>query len=554
MRRQESIFTKIMKEKKSDIFFKMIRSLTKKAINMKTKMFLLTLSIFFFSVGFCYSQAGENKENKLIINADLGEYQISKHIYGHFSEHLGRCIYGGIWVGPDSPVPNTRGIRNDIVTALRDINIPNLRWPGGCFADTYHWKDGIGPREQRPSIVNVHWGGVTEDNSFGTHEYMDLCEQLGCEANICGNLGSGTVQEMADWVEYLTSNAESPMTELRKKNGREEPWKVRFWGLGNENWGCGGNMTPEFYADQMRRYSTYCKNLGGNRLIKVACGSSGSDFTWTEVLMKEPKNRWMMQGLSLHHYTIMDGWDHKGSATDFGEKEWFKTLKATLRMEELISSHSTIMDKYDPYKRIGLYVDEWGNWFDVEPGTEPGFLYQQNTLRDALVAAINLNIFNSHCDRVKMANIAQTINVLQAMILTKEEEIVLTPSYYVFKMYKVHHDATLLPVTLNCEDYQLENEKIPALSASASKEKNGLIHVSMANLNPTKSIDLTCEIRGVKITHFTGEILTAQNINDFNDFGQEAKVYPVEFEAGKLKDGTLSISLPAKSIVVLELK
>ncbi|MCK4700509.1 MAG: alpha-N-arabinofuranosidase, partial [Bacteroidales bacterium] len=292
-------------------------------------------------------QTEEKQVNKLIINADMGKHKISRHIYGHFAEHLGRCIYGGIWVGTDSPIPNTRGIRNDVVQALRELDIPNLRWPGGCFADTYHWKDGVGPYNDRPSIVNVHWGGVTEDNSFGTHEFMELCEQLGCEAYITGNLGSGTVQEMAEWVEYLTSNAESPMTKLRKENGREDPWQIKFWGIGNENWGCGGNMSPEYYADLMRRYSTYCRNFSGKKLLKIGGGPSDDDYNWTEVLMKEPKNRWMMQGLSLHYYTVFKDWGNKGSATQFTEEEWFGTIKTTLKMEELISRHSTIMDKYD---------------------------------------------------------------------------------------------------------------------------------------------------------------------------------------------------------------
>lgn len=516
-----------------------------------TKSLLLALSVI---VSFSFYGLTQTSENTIIINADQGEHQISKHIYGHFAEHLGRCIYGGFWVGPDSPIPNTRGLRNDIVQAFKELDIPNLRWPGGCFADTYHWKDGIGPRESRPSIVNVHWGGVTEDNSFGTHEFMDLCEQLGCEAYICGNLGSGTVQEMAEWVEYLTSDADSPMTRLRKQNGREDPWKVRFWALGNENWGCGGSMTPEYYADLMRRYSTYCRNLGGNRMLKIACGPSDSDYNWTEVLMENPRNRWMMQGLALHYYTVMDGWGHRGLATQFDEWEWISTMQQTLRMEELISRHSTIMDHYDPEKRVGLYVDEWGNWFDVEPGTEPGFLYQQNSLRDALVAAINLNIFNTHCERVKMANIAQAVNVLQAMILTKEEEMIRTPSYYTFRMLKVHHDATLLPLSMACEDYQFGEKTVPSLSASASLDEEGTIHLSLVNLNPRETQKIACEIRGMKGSNVSGEILTATNMTDHNDFDTGEIVVPREFTGAKFRQGILEVTLPAKSLVVLNIK
>jgi len=515
-------------------------------------MLLLPFVPFLFMQG--YSQTRGISKNKIIINADMGRNIISKDIYGQFAEDLGHCIYGGIWVGPDSPIPNTRGIRNDVLQALQALNIPVLRWPGGCFADTYHWKDGIGKPSKRPSIININWGGVTEDNSFGTHEFMDLCTQLGCDAYITGNLGSGTVREMAEWIEYLTSDAKSPMTELRKKNGREHPWKVKFWGLGNESWGCGGNMTPEYYADVMRRYATYCKNFGENKLVKIASGPSDEDYNWTETLMRNPKNRWMMQGLSLHYYTLMDDWGHKGSATDFGEKEWFKTLKATLKMNEIISRHSTIMDKYDPENRIGLYVDEWGDWFNVEPGTNPGFLYQQNTLRDAVVAAINLNIFNNHCDRVKMANIAQMVNVLQAMILTKGDQMVRTPSYYVYKMYKVHQNATLLPLHITCENYSYGNEKVPSISASASMDSTGMIHISIVNLNPNKAVDVICEIRGLRISDVNGEILTSENINDFNHLGQEEKVLPRKFNEATLKEGVLHIMVPSKSVIMLQLK
>ena len=414
-------------------------------------------------------QAQAQAQNRLIVNADQGKETISKHIYGHFSEHLGRCIYGGYWVGEDSPIPNTRGIRNDVVQALKDIQIPNLRWPGGCFADEYHWMDGVGPRSQRPKMVNTHWGGVTEDNSFGTHEFLDLCEQLGCEPYISANLGSGTVEEMSKWVEYITFDGESPMANLRRQNGREKPWKVKFWGVGNESWGCGGRMTPDYYSDLYRRYAVYCRNYGDNRLYKIACGPNDSNYNWTETLMKNVGNQ--MQGLSLHYYTIPTGnWDKKGSATQFDETDYFNTISRTLFMEELISKHSTIMDKYDPGKKVALITDEWGIWTDVEPETNPGFLYQQNSLRDAILAAVNLNIFNAHCDRVKMANIAQTVNVLQAVILTENEKMLLTPTYWVYWLYKVHHDATLLPVSLTTDKYELNGKTMDAVSVSASKD------------------------------------------------------------------------------------
>lgn len=491
------------------------------------------------------------KANSCVINADLGKTTISRHIYGHFAEHLGRCIYGGIWVGKDSPIDNTRGIRSDIVAALRRIQIPNLRWPGGCFADEYHWQDGIGPLEGRPCMVNTHWGGVTENNHFGTHEFMDLCEQLGCEPYICGNVGSGTVLEMQQWIEYLTFDGQSPMADLRRANGRDAPWPVRFWGVGNENWGCGGRMRPEFYADQYRRYSTYCRDLGDNKLYKIACGAPSDNYTWTEVLMEQAGR--FCDGLSLHHYTVPGTWQSKGSATEFGEDEWFVTLKKAQYMDELVTRHGTIMDHYDPGRRVAMVVDEWGAWYDVEPGTNPRFLYQQNTLRDALVAGITLNILNQHCDRVRIANIAQTVNVLQSMILTQDRDMLLTPTYHVFEMFKVHHDALLLPISLACADYAYGKESLPAISASASRDSEGCVHLSLCNLDPGKAIDLVCEIRGAALTRVEGRCLTAEAMQAHNTFAQPDAIQPQPFSGARIEGHRLRVALPAKSVVVVSL-
>lgn len=515
------------------------------------------ISILFFSL-LLFSNI--SAQNKIIINTDSTEGIISRNIYGQFAEHLGRCIYGGLWVGENSSIPNTRGIRNDVVKALREINIPNLRWPGGCFADTYHWKDGIGPKNERKKIVNTSWGGVTEDNSFGTHEFMDLCEQLGCEPVICGNVGSGTVKEMADWVEYLTSDAESPMTELRKKNGREKPWNVKFWGVGNESWGCGGIMDADFYSNEMARYSFFLKNYNDNVLYKIASGGLDDGIDWTETLMKKwsTADGWLqnyLSGYSLHHYTICHDWSKKGSATDFNEQEWFVSLSKTLQMDELIEKHSAVMDKYDPDKKIGLIVDEWGNWFDTEPGTNPAFLYQQNSLRDAMVASLNLDIFNNHCDRVKMANIAQVVNVLQSMILTRDDQIVLTPTYYVFKMYTVHQDAELLPLKLSCDEYVFGDDSIPAISSTASKDTNGLVHITLTNVNPNEPANIKVELQGTGEREFVrGEIITGNKINSYNDFDKDEEVTLKDFNKVILNGNVLDIELPSKSIVMIELK
>ncbi len=511
------------------------------------KGFICVLLMTYFSL------RADTKDNRVIVQVDLGADKISKYIYGHFAEHLGRCIYGGIWVGEDSPIPNTRGIRNDVIAALREINPPVVRWPGGCFADTYHWKDGIGPREQRPAIINTTWGGVSEDNSFGTHEFLDFCELIGAEPYICLNVGSGTVQEAADWVEYVNSDAKSPMTDLRKKNGREKPWNVKFWAVGNESWGCGGHMTPEYYADHFKQFSTY---LRAGRLYRVASGGTDNDFNWTEVLLqKTQKYQHLIQGYSFHYYTVCHGWDKKGSATQFDENDWFHTMKNTLIMEQRLKRHIALMDEYDPENKIGLIADEWGNWFDVEPGTNPAFLFQQNTLRDALTAALYLNIFNNHACRVKMANIAQTVNVLQAMLLTRDHLLVKTPTFYVFKMYKVHQDATLLPSHISCEDFSFQNETIPAISASASRNNDGKIHVSLCNIHPNKTMDLTIELRGLdKTKKVTGEIITAAAMNDYNDFGQEEKVFCKPFSGFKVDKNLLHVKLPSKSLITLAIE
>jgi len=483
---------------------------------------------------------------KMIVDADRRGAVIDRNIYGHFSEHLGRCVYEGYWVGEDSSIPNVRGIRKDVVAALKKIRVPVIRWPGGCFADEYHWMDGIGPRAKRPTIVNTHWGGVTENNHFGTHEFMDLCEQVGCAPYICGNLGSGTVREMQQWVEYITFDGVSPMADLRRANGREKPWKLPYFGVGNENWGCGGNMRAEYYADEYRRYQTYVRNFAGNNVYKIACGPNEDNYHWTEVMMKEAGG--MMQGLALHFYS----WSG-AVAADFDERGWFKLMVRAMRMEELVKQHSAIMDRHDPYRKVALVVDEWGAWHHVEKDTNPGFLYQQNTMRDAVLAGATLNIFNNHCDRVRMANIAQTVNVLQAVILTDKEKMLLTPTYHVYEMYAVHQDAILLPCSVECDAAGIEGDKVPAASASASIDKEGKVHVTLCNLDPGKETEVAFALRGLTPKWVTGRILTADKMQAHNTFENPDMVKPAEFKGASVEPGGLKVKLPAKSVVVLEI-
>ncbi len=511
---------------------------------------MTTRALVILLAGLALGRAAET-ESQLVIHAEQGKFKIDRNIYGHFSEHLGRCIYEGFWVGEKSKIPNVRGIRQDVVAALKKTKIPVLRWPGGCFADEYHWMDGIGPKSKRPSMVNTHWGKVVENNHFGTHEFFDLCAQLECEPYICGNVGSGTVQEMQQWVEYITFDGQSPMSDLRKKNGRAQPWAMKYFGVGNENWGCGGNMTPEYYADQYKRYATYVRNFGTNRIFKIACGPNGGNTNWTEVLMREAGRR--MDGLALHYYC---GTGKKSrSATQFDEYDWIFQLQSALKMENLIVAHSAIMDRHDPKKRVALIVDEWGAWHAVEPGTNPGFLYQQNTMRDALVAALNLHLFNQYCERVRMVNIAQTVNVLQALVLTDGPRILLTPTYHVFEMLTVHHDATMLPVELRSADYTHEGMTIPVVSASASRTKEGKIHLTLCNTDPNNAAKVACGLTGANVSRIgAARVLTAPAINAHNTFDQAERVKPEAFTGHRKTENGFELTLPAKSVVVVALE
>jgi alpha-N-arabinofuranosidase len=494
-------------------------------------------------------------QNNILIDVTRAKDTINRNIYGHFSEHLGRCIYDGFYVGDSNKtIPNKNGIRLDVIAALKKMKIPVLRWPGGCFADTYHWRDGVGPKSTRPSMLNVWWGNVKEDNSFGTNEFLNMCEELGAEAYLSGNVGSGTPQELTDWVKYTTyPNGSGPMTDLRTANGRSTPWKVGFWGLGNEAWGCGGNMKAEYYANIYRQYATFMTNWSNSdKLYRIASGASDDDYHWTEVMMKElPPS--MFDALGLHHYSVID-WSKKGSATNFTEKEYFITMQRALLMEELVTKHSAIMDKYDPKKKKALAVDEWGGWYDVEPGTNPAFLFQQNTMRDAMIAGSNLNIFNNHADRVKMANLAQAINVLQAVILTDKEKMILTPTYHVMEMYNVHQDALMLPITITSADYIFGKEKLKAVNASASRDKNGVTHISLVNIDPNKEHTITINFKGASYTSVSGRILKSARMQDYNSFDDPGKIKPVNYDGAKLAANKLTLKIPAASVIVLSLR
>jgi alpha-L-arabinofuranosidase len=481
---------------------------------------------------------------------------ISRHIFGQFAEHLGRGIYEGIWVGRDSSIPNTRGIRNDVVTALKALHVPNVRWPGGCFADEYHWRKGIGPASQRPATINSNWGGVIEPNTFGTHEFMDFLEQIGSEAYVSVNVGSGTVQEAAEWLEYMTAPQPDGLASERVANGHPAPYKVAFVGIGNENWGCGGAMSPEKYLDQLKIYSHYVRSYDpAQSLRRIAVGSDGGASDYTDTIMKAWQSRvwsWDIDTISLHYYTV-GKWPPHYKATGFAEADYAAVLNETRRMEEVVRSQEGILDKYDPQKKIDLAVDEWGSWLAPTPGTHPGFLEQQNSQRDALVAALGVNIFVRHADRVRMANIAQMVNVLQAMILTSGNKMILTPTYHVYRMYVPFQDATSVPVSFEPGTYQQGDIQLPRVDAIAARDRNGKLWVAVTNIDPLRPVDIELATDSKKMAAATGQTLAAPHIDSVNTFDAPNTVEPQPI-AGKASGGKLTLTVAPASVTVVGLE
>ena len=521
----------------------------------------------------------------LTIEADKPGATINRDIFGQFAEHLGTGIYGGVWVGKDSKIPNVRGVRSDVVGALKEIKVPVVRWPGGCFADEYHWRDAIGPAAKRKTTVNAVWAGAVEPNTFGTHEFMDFAEQIGSEAYVSVNMGSGSVQEAAEWLEYMTAVPPASAAKERAANGRKAPYKVKYLGLGNEMWGCGGPNTADEYVTKMKGfahfvhnynpdqaspkidYSLIAKDLmsgkpmdslpsGPNSMKRIAAGPNSADPSYTEVIMKAWKTRspiyWDINGISLHQYT-WGSMPFNELATGFGEKDYATVLMQTTWMERSVKKHKEIMDKYDPKKHVALVVDEWGVWLKPKAGTEQMFLQQDQSLRDGMAAAMNINIFARHADRVRMTNIAQMVNVLQAMIVTEGPKMVLTPTYHVYKMYMPFQDATLLPISFNAGVYKFDKITLPKVDAIAAKGKDGKIWLALINLDPNNSTNVTANIPGITATSAVGEVLTAASFNTINNFEAPNAVAPNPYSA-KAENGSLVLRLAPHSVTVVELR
>jgi alpha-L-arabinofuranosidase len=492
-------------------------------------------------------------EATLAIHADKPGDKIDRHIFGQFAEHLGTGIYGGVWVGEKSPIPNIHGYRKDVVDALKAIKVPVIRWPGGCFADEYHWRDGIGPRDQRPVRVNNIWGGVEETNAFGTHEFFDFAELVGADTYLSVNLGTGSPAEMKDWIEYITSPTHSALADLRRKNGRDKPWRIDYLAVGNEAWGCGGHMRSSYYLDEYRRYQEFIRSPQQPHIFKVASGANSFDFSWTDTIYKDALE--LLDGISVHYYTLpTDDWSKKGPSMGFGEDQYISTLQHALRMDQVVAGHSKVMDKYDPKKRTALFVDEWGVWTDSEPGTKGAFLHQQDSLRNAIAAALHFDIFIAHADRVRMANISQMINVLQPMALTDGPKMVLTPTYWVFMMYKPFQDATLIPTDLKAKPYTFGGVDVPSVHTAVARDAAGVLHVALVNLDPNRAADVSGKIDGAAVRSVSGQVLTAAAFDAVNTFDKPDTVTPAAFDGASIAGNALTVHLPPKSIVVLDVR
>ena len=503
------------------------------------------------SAGLMLSAAPALAQARIEVHADAPIHTIAPEIYGQFLEHVGTQPYGGIWVGEDSEIPNTDGIRNDVFDALKALEVPVVRWPGGCFADLYHWQDGIGPKAERPLRVNMVWGETPETNAFGTHEFFDFAERLGAKTYLNVNLGTGTAKEAADWLEYITAETGDRAAE-REENGRATPWKVDYLSIGNETWGCGGHFTAETYADLYSQYASFAKTAG-EQPVRIISGAHDGNPEYADTILQHPYIDDLAEGISLHVYTLPTGdWGKKGPATGFPEAEWASTMKRTLRMADIIADQRAIFEKHElPADEFGLYVDEWGMWVDQDEDTNPPALYQQGSIRDAVVAGLNLNIFHENADVVKMTNIAQMVNVLQAMILTDGPDMVLTPTYHVFEMYKPFMGAEALDLDIQSPDYTYGDITVPAISVSAARTEDG--NIILAVVNASAKDNHLVDASAFSASTATGRILQGKTMDAHNTFEDPTRVHPVPYRT-EGSGGDLILSVPPRSVLVVTLE
>jgi alpha-N-arabinofuranosidase len=498
---------------------------------------------------------------KAVVHADREIGTVRPDFHSHFAEHLGSCTYGGIWVGKNSPIPNIDGFRKATVEYLKELGVPVLRWPGGCFADDYHWRDGIGPASKRPRRVNIHWGKYTEDNSFGTHEFLAFCRLIGAEPYLAANVGTGTPQEMRDWIEYCNYPKGSALADERAANGSPEPFNVRYWGVGNELWGCGGNYRAEDAAREYRRFATFARAVGGNQVYLVGCGPSGNDARWTRGFMDTLAGGLTPNGYSMHYY-------EGGSLPpeQFTPEAMYQQFNTFPRVEQAVTAQRTLLDGYDPNRRIGLFLDEWGVW-DRLTDNSKGRLWQQSTMRSGVAAALGLNVFNRIADKLYMCNIAQIVNVLQSVLLTDGPEgknCVRTTTYYAFMLFKPHRGNTAVEVETDAPrltDFGGRGgrggrggqpEPPPDMSLSASRQGSKMV-LSFVNPRHDVDMDVDCALRGATAKSGTAQILHDSDINAYNGFDNPDRIVIKSHEVA-VEVGRVRITLPSMSVATVTLE
>jgi alpha-N-arabinofuranosidase len=481
---------------------------------------------------------------RVVVRTDVEIGVVKPELHGHFAEHLGSCVYGGLWVGKNSKVPNINGHRKLAVEYLRELGVPVLRWPGGCFADDYHWRDGIGPIAKRPKRVNIHWGGYVEDNSFGTHEFIELCRQIGAEPYLAGNVGSGSPHEMRDWVEYCNYPGGSDLSQERAANGSREPFRVRYWGVGNESWGCGGNMKAEEYAALYRQFSVYLKEFGGTKPFLIASGPSGADVRWSRGLLDNLQGE-LPDGLSMHYY---EGGGEE--STRFKVAQMNEQLAIFADVEKAILQQRAVLDGYREGRRVGLVLDEWGAWDHIVEADEKryGALWQQGTIRTALAAGLGLNLFNRMADKLYMCNIAQIVNVLQSLLLTEgaeSDKCVRTTTYHAFALFKAHRGKTAVRA-------DVQNPETFGLTVSASMAEKELV-LSLVNPHSETDLRVECSLAGVTAKQGSAGMLHDADLNACNTFEKPNNVVPQKLPLS-IDGSRVQLDLPRMSVATAVVK
>ena len=495
------------------------------------------------------ASAGSAAELSVTVLLDEPIGTIRPALYSQFAEHIGGVIYDGIWVGPESKVANIDGIRKALVEHVRQIGPIVVRWPGGCFADKYHWRDGIGPRSKRPRRFG-RWREETETNQFGTHEFIRFCRLCGAEPYLAANVGTGSPEEFQQWVEYCNAPAGSTsLADERATNGDREAFGVRYWGVGNESWGCGGKFTPDDYCREYRRFTDWLPQYSVP-LYLIAAGPNGNDLDWTRRFFAKwaDGQRAPIQGWAPHYYC-----GTTGHALNFNRDQWYEQLAKANRMETLIKDQWGVLGEFDPKHKVKLVVDEWGSWHPEGTEINKRHLFEQmSTLRDALVAALTLDTFNRHADKVDMANVAQLVNNLHSLFLADGDKFVATPNFHVYAMYRPHQGANGVRIEVQAPEVSFQaggrEQRIFRLAGSASRTGQKVATVTLVHSHATEPAEIVIRLRGGIANQVHRTVLTDQQLNAHNTFEKPGALVPRSTAEPTLSGQELRCTLAPASI------